>query len=389
MKMLFAVAVMAFVPLQSWSRDFLGELERKEEERKYSAQTVELFNRVKDSIVIITGNRSSGTGFIAEMDGRKWLVTNEHVIRNQVKIRAKTLSGKSLAPTGTVDVARNRDLVRYEIDDSFAALKLTSTAPNIEDRVWVFGNSDGGGVATSIIGKILGLGADRVEVSAPFVSGNSGSAIVNSKAEIVAVATYAEINSNYRNWVNIGTRFNEVRRYGIRIDGVEWEKGGFARYLQDAKNLAMGGEIVAGINMICFGEKGSGFSPVSVLTQSQMKCIRRDKKLNGLLTKIKSADEKYIKRQNEYQKRYKFSRDYRNKGKMECLTPEQLNKLRSDVDNLNLNRITERYNALELSVKALRNCRCECVLVEKRQKELLDLQEELLHLFAKKYHIAN
>ncbi|MBR3921614.1 MAG: hypothetical protein IKJ45_00740, partial [Kiritimatiellae bacterium] len=41
--------------------------------RMYDRCPQSVFTKVKDSIVILTGDNGSGTGFIVEMDGAKWL----------------------------------------------------------------------------------------------------------------------------------------------------------------------------------------------------------------------------------------------------------------------------------------------------------------------------
>ena len=44
----------------------------------------------------------------------------------------------------------------------------------IGDDVVVLGNSGGGGVITSIPGKVVGVGPDRIEVSAEFIQATPG-----------------------------------------------------------------------------------------------------------------------------------------------------------------------------------------------------------------------
>lgn len=93
----------------------------------------------------------------------------------------------------------------------------------MNEQVWVFGNSDGAGVITSIGGEVIGIGGDKIEVDAKFVSGNSGSPVIDAHGDVIGIATYAEIHRNSRDWVKSDTRFNETRRYALTLGGVEWE----------------------------------------------------------------------------------------------------------------------------------------------------------------------
>lgn len=92
------------------------------------------------------------------------------------------------------------------------------------ENVYVFGNSDGKSVATDLFGKITGVGPKDIEVSVPFVHGNSGSAVLNEQGEVVGVATYAiRPDTNPEDWTKEGSRFSDVRRFAVRLVNVEWK----------------------------------------------------------------------------------------------------------------------------------------------------------------------
>lgn len=183
----------------------------------------DMFSRVKDKLIIVQGDDSVGSGFIMEMgEGKKYFVTNKHVVDGQKRVAAFRLDGKELH-LGAFEVAVNRDLVRFELPVTVDALKAYEGTPNIHDNVYVFGNSDGAGVATDLSGKIVGVGPDDVEVSVPFVQGNSGSAVLNEQGEVIGVATYAIQDTNPDDWTKKGSRFSDVRRFAVRFINVEWK----------------------------------------------------------------------------------------------------------------------------------------------------------------------
>ena len=120
---------------------------------------------------------------------KKWIITNEHVIHSGGTFEARAHSGQkyTIEDEDYIQVGANRDLVRILLkNDCSSALEIDDVPPQINDRLYTFGNSDGGQVMTSLNGTCMGMGSDTIEVSIPFVQGNSGGAILNEKGKVVA-----------------------------------------------------------------------------------------------------------------------------------------------------------------------------------------------------------
>lgn len=183
----------------------------------------EVFEKVKDSLVIVQCDDASGSGFVLKKeDGKVYFVTNKHVVKGQKRVAAFLLSGKQLG-LGQFYEAKGTDLVMFAITDkNINGLEVRDGEPNLRERIFVFGNSDGSGVATDLTGIINGVGHDRIEVTAKFVRGNSGSAVLDADGHVVGVATYVTRDADPKDWVKQGTRFSDVRRYALRLNGIEW-----------------------------------------------------------------------------------------------------------------------------------------------------------------------
>jgi len=69
---------------------------------------------------------------------------------------------------------------------------------------------------------VLGVGPDLIEIDAKFVQGNSGSPILNEAGEVLGLATFAVKHAEPENWLKEDSRFKEIRRYGVRIEGTTW-----------------------------------------------------------------------------------------------------------------------------------------------------------------------
>ena len=152
------------------------------------------FDDIADKLVIINcsgpDGRSAGSGFIAKMDGKTYLFTNQHVIMGADTIRLRTAAGEELRPKG-IELSAKRDIARMPLDDRPAFEISTRFAQG--SALGVFGNSEGAGVATELFGEVTGLGADLVEVNAEFVSGNSGSPVLNTKQEVIGIASFVRV----------------------------------------------------------------------------------------------------------------------------------------------------------------------------------------------------
>ncbi len=201
-------------------------VEEESTEEAPNAKVPYSFNDVASCIVIIkcrseTG-RWSGSGFVAQVDGKTYIYTNQHVIMGADQIEFRTVNGEDLKPS-TVELSRERDIARLVIADREEALAISSNLA-IDAPLAVFGNSEGGGVATELYGKVTGVTSDLVEVSAEFVSGNSGSPVLNAEKEVIGIASYVQFSSPSEDSDEKDkSRFeSKVRRFCYRLTNVEW-----------------------------------------------------------------------------------------------------------------------------------------------------------------------
>lgn len=205
------------------------------------------FGDIADKLVIITckseRGRSSGSGFIAKMEEKTYLFTNQHVIMGADSIRLKTAEGESIIPSGAVELSRKRDIARMELDEQ-DAFELSSDF-SLGSPLGVFGNSEGAGVATELFGEVTGLGIDLVEVNAEFVSGNSGSPVLDINRNVLGIASYVRVTweppkKDKKNDAASDEKENadheeekpesKTRRFCYRLDDLEWQPVNWKAY---------------------------------------------------------------------------------------------------------------------------------------------------------------
>ncbi len=192
-----------------------------------------------EGIVLIDGDEGTATGFMTQIKGVDFVVTNQHVLGSNKKLTLKNLHGEELTVLGIFG-AVGSDIAILRIAKAQGALKLAPDvfkSVKIGDKIVVVGNRLGGGVATQTSGVVLGVGPTRIEVNANFEPGNSGSPIFSTSTnEVVGVATYAETrkvaveegrsSSGSSSAVKVDKRW-----FGYRIDGItKWEAIDLARW---------------------------------------------------------------------------------------------------------------------------------------------------------------
>ncbi len=232
-----------------------------------------------DAFVIVKGQEGSGSGFVCRAGDRTFLFTNIHVAADLKQPVFTRLDNVPIIP-GTAEAAAGPDIVRYALAQPPAhpLEMMTDVDGNVRigDEVVVLGNSGGGGVVTNLKGDVRGLGPDRIEVSAEFIPGNSGSPIIHVKSgKVIGIATY--LTRRYEEFAAKPQDKNPpssssgssspapvkpamvVRRFGYRIDNVaRWEPVNWAAFraegtqVQDVSRLT--GDIVNFLNALRNGK---------------------------------------------------------------------------------------------------------------------------------------
>ncbi len=179
------------------------------------------------ALVVISSDHSEGSGFIAEMRGRTFLISNIHVLGAARGASIQTLDGEVITLPSHGYISRKRDIAIVPIEWEGATLPLSQSLSfdevGIGQAVTVIGNSDGERVGSRLKGKVTGIGPNELQVSAKFVPGNSGSPIVHDElGKVVAIASHLKDFSVKSKWTEDSEQA-DIRRFGYRLDGeIEW-----------------------------------------------------------------------------------------------------------------------------------------------------------------------
>jgi hypothetical protein len=203
-------------------------------------QTATIVKANHNNLVFVTGKEGEGSGFIASMGGKNYLVTNAHVAAGISGAAFKALDGTAVQG-GVATVAVGEDIFRMEMPAGGKPLEaMTGVDENagIGDDVVVLGNAEGAGVINTITGKIVGIGPNLVEINAAFVPGNSGSPIIHIKSgKVIGVATYT-VTQSYDATTKQKMKAPVVRRFGYRLDSVKtWQPVNWQTFYAQAAEM--------------------------------------------------------------------------------------------------------------------------------------------------------
>ncbi len=161
---------------------------------------VDLIKKVKPSVVLIeTFDKDKkpigqGSGFFIDNKGR--LITNHHVIEGAYSATIKTSAGKEYPVQGIVAKDTEADIVKLVVnlpDANITFLKLSVNVPSEGEDIFVIGNPLGleSTVSTGIVSAVRDIPAfgKILQITAPISPGSSGSPVINSKGEVIGIAT--------------------------------------------------------------------------------------------------------------------------------------------------------------------------------------------------------
>jgi len=174
-----------------------------------STALAEMYERVKDSVVLIIGTTSEGgvqgSGFVYNFFGTIVVVTNYHVVHGTTSVSVTFSNGNGYAAT-VVGTDPYADLAVLSVDapeDEFKPLEVVSSSTlRVGDPVIAIGNPYGlvGSMTTGVVSALGRTIAEEeytggfaianiIQTSAPINPGNSGGPLLNYCGKVVGITT--------------------------------------------------------------------------------------------------------------------------------------------------------------------------------------------------------
>ncbi len=168
----------------------------------------EMYERVKDSVVLIIGRTGEGTvqgsGFVYNFSGTMVVITNYHVVHGTTGMSVTFSNGNGYAATvnGTNPYADLAVLLVDAAEGEFQPLEVVSSSTlRVGDSVIAIGNPYGlvGSMTTGVVSALRrtiteeytgGFGiANIIQTSAPINPGNSGGPLLNYCGKVIGITT--------------------------------------------------------------------------------------------------------------------------------------------------------------------------------------------------------
>jgi len=248
---------------------------------KADSVSSDLVKEVQPATVMISvfdraGNKvAQGSGFLFRYYGH--LITNYHVLGNAVKARVRTPDGTEFNIKSILAEDRSADLVEALVDISYGSLPYlipADTAPAVGDPVMVIGSplgvdkvvSRGNVQAVTEVGRL----GKCIMHSAHSFPGSSGSPVVNTRGEVIGIATATVIGKPDINFAipvdrfaGLSPNFRELQIASTAKPGVQAEVGGSktqSNALQKDIQMAESGDPGAQVRVALRYEQGQGMT---------------------------------------------------------------------------------------------------------------------------------
>ena len=185
----------------------------------------QIWKDVSGSIVYVTakrvdGNVAQGSGFFVKLEGKRWILTNRHVVSGAEEVVIAP-QGKNPKRAGTYKISPDLDLAVIECPAELDAKPLPLGKQDVNPGAEVFVLGYPLGITNVISRGIVGAVEDKYFLfDAPISSGNSGGPVVNRVGEVIGVATMGSrgVEGTVVQNLNIGIRVAAVPRLQLFTD---------------------------------------------------------------------------------------------------------------------------------------------------------------------------
>lgn len=168
-----------------------------------------------------------GTGFFVNQQGH--LITNFHVLAGKYAADVRTSAGKSYRVKTVLAENQAADLLKLSVDippEEVSWIPLGSRLPEIAESVVVVGSPMGleQTVTEGIVSSVRDLPpvGTVFQMSAPISLGSSGSPVVNTRGQVVGIATFQLIQGQNLNFAVAVRQIMGMRKFGAPKTVSEW-----------------------------------------------------------------------------------------------------------------------------------------------------------------------
>lgn len=194
------------------------------------------------TLVTITGDNATGTGFLMHSPDGNFVVTTLHLLAANPNIKIATDSGVQLTIV-SLKAAADRDLAFFTIAENPGALPLAtdSNSINTGDQIIIPSINHRDGSLTGRPGKVIGLAPQQIDFDVRLGSNSEGTPVINLKnGNVVAMVGAAKRIDLTQTIAQVWPAnpapgsAGIIPYYGLRLTGVKaWENVDPAHFLSE------------------------------------------------------------------------------------------------------------------------------------------------------------
>lgn len=204
------------------------------------------FSAVASQLVIVeyeqNGDYRKALGVVADMGGKPYLLTSQHILLGSSKMSFITASGDKLSPR-SIELSSNRDLARLALAEGTDAIELVAEKVKMNTPITVIkaGNDPEKRIEK---GKVIGIGGMKFEISTTFDEDSNGAPVLTDEGKLAGLSSHSRESVGHA--MKKGTRFEEAKRhFCYRVDTKGWKRVNWRQYnstfgkpFQEHKKLA-------------------------------------------------------------------------------------------------------------------------------------------------------
>lgn len=197
--------------------------------------------KITNAVCTITGDKSSGSGFVVAAEGKLYVYTAAHVISGNKSLSITNSAGTKFSKFGNLEVADGADFVRLELQDAADApsLQLASAGTKVasDTDVSSLGASVSSGNVTGERGKTTGQTSDFIEVDPTVLQGKSGGPLLDTASGKIIAIIIAQPAERSDGKPAAAITNDSPCRAGRLNRAVVWKTMPVAAFLAEAKKI--------------------------------------------------------------------------------------------------------------------------------------------------------
>lgn len=195
--------------------------------------------KITQAVASVTGDKSTGTGFVVATEGKHYLYTAAHVVAGNSRLSITNSAGLKFVKFGNLEVAEGAAIVRLELLDAAEspALQLAAESAQVaaSTDITALGASATSGTVTSDRGNATSQTEDTIEVDSSLLLGKDGGPLIaTATGKVLAVI----INPAAARTELSATPTEEIPNQACRLNRkMLWKAVPIGTFLAEAKKI--------------------------------------------------------------------------------------------------------------------------------------------------------